>query len=103
MTRILLIEDEEKTARFIKMGLEESQYNVELAHDGFNGLQIALLKPFDIIITDIMLPGLDGWAICKKIREHRKETPILMLSALNTTDDVVNGFELGADDYLVKP
>lgn len=103
MVRILLVEDEEKTARFVKMGLEENHYVVELAHDGVSGLEMALQKPFDIIITDIVLPGLDGWALCKKLREQKNATPILMLSALNTTDDVVNGLDLGADDYLVKP
>jgi DNA-binding response OmpR family regulator len=103
MTQILLIEDEEKTARFIKKGLEENQYVVELAHNGIEGLHLALQKPFDIIITDIMLPGMDGRTICKELRKQKKETPILMLSALSTTDDVVNGFDLGADDYLVKP
>ncbi len=103
MTQILLIEDEEKTARFIKKGLEENQFAVELAHDGNEGLQLALQKPYDIIITDIILPGLDGRALCKELRQHKKEVPVLMLSALSTTDDVVNGFDLGADDYLVKP
>jgi DNA-binding response OmpR family regulator len=103
MTQILLIEDEEKTARFIKKGLEENQYSVQLAHDGTEGLKLALQKSFDIIITDIMLPGMDGRELCKEIRQHKRETPILMLSALSTTDDVVTGFDLGADDYLVKP
>lgn len=103
MTQILLIEDEEKTARFIKKGLEENQYSVQLAHDGNEGLQLALQKSFDIIITDIMLPGMDGRELCRQIRQHKQETPILMLSALSTTDDVVSGFDLGADDYLVKP
>jgi DNA-binding response OmpR family regulator len=103
MTQILLIEDEEKTARFIKKGLEENQYSVQLAHDGNEGLKLALQKSFDIIITDIMLPGMDGRELCKEIRQHKRETPILMLSALSTTDDVVTGFDLGADDYLVKP
>jgi DNA-binding response OmpR family regulator len=103
MTKILLIEDEEKTAHFIKKGLEENQYQVEISHNGMEGLQLALQKSFDVIITDIILPGIDGREICKELRHHKKDTPVLMLSALGTTDDVVKGFDLGADDYLVKP
>ncbi|MGC4021366.1 MAG: response regulator transcription factor [Cyclobacteriaceae bacterium] len=103
MTRILLIEDEEKTAFFIKKGLEENNCSVELASDGDTALQLALQKPYDVIISDIVLPGKDGWAICRELRDHRNDVPILMLSAMSVTDDIVKGFDIGADDYLVKP
>jgi len=103
MTRILLIEDEEKTAFFIKKGLEENNCTVELASDGTTALQLAFQKTFDLIISDIVLPGKDGWTICKELRTHKSQVPILMLSGMSTTDDIVKGFDLGADDYLVKP
>lgn len=103
MTRILLIEDEEKTARFIKKGLEENQYSVDLALDGREGLDLALQKQYELVISDIRLPGMDGRAICQELRKKKSDLLILMLSALSSTDDVVTGFDLGADDYLVKP
>ncbi|HTH54760.1 MAG TPA: response regulator transcription factor [Cyclobacteriaceae bacterium] len=103
MTRILLIEDEEKTAFFIKKGLEENNCTVELANDGTTALQLAFQKTYDLIISDIVLPGKDGWTICKELRTQKSEVPILMLSGMSTTDDIVKGFDLGADDYLVKP
>ncbi|GHN02587.1 DNA-binding response regulator [Cytophagales bacterium WSM2-2] len=103
MARILLIEDEEKTAHFIKKGLEENDYSVELTNDGNVGLGLAIQKPFDIIISDIVLPGIDGLTLCKQLRNKKSGIPILMLSALGTTDNIVNGFDVGADDYLTKP
>ena len=103
MTRILLIEDEQKTAFFIKKGLEENNCLVELASDGNTALSMALQKPYDVIISDIILPGQDGWDICRELRNQKNEVPILMLSAMSATDDIVKGFEIGADDYLVKP
>ena len=101
--KILLIEDEPKTVQFIKKGLEENQYEVDAAMDGKTGKHLALRNPYGLIITDIILPGLDGRDLCRELREAKIETPILMLSALGTTDDVVTGFDQGADDYLVKP
>ena len=101
--KILLIEDEPKTVQFIKKGLEENQYEVDAAMDGKTGKHLALRNPYGLIITDIILPGLDGRDLCRELREAKIETPILMLSALGATDDVVTGFDLGADDYLVKP
>lgn len=101
--KILLIEDEPKTVQFIKKGLEENQYEVDAAMDGKTGKHLALRNPYGLIITDIILPGMDGRDLCRELREAKIETPILMLSALGTTDDVVTGFDLGADDYLVKP
>ena len=101
--KILLIEDEPKTVQFIKKGLEENQYEVDAAMDGKTGKHLALRNPYGLIITDIILPGLDGRDLCRELRAAKIETPILMLSALGATDDVVTGFDLGADDYLVKP
>ncbi len=100
---ILIIEDEQKVASFIKKGLEEEQHVVELATDGLQGLQAALSKDFDCIILDILLPGINGRDLCKKLRQSQVLTPILMLTALQTTDDIVSGLEQGADDYLTKP
>jgi two-component system copper resistance phosphate regulon response regulator CusR len=100
---ILLIEDEAKTSQVLKQGLEENGFLVELALDGKAGLSKALAKPYDVIITDIILPFLSGHDFCKTIRKAGMDTPILMLTALSSTDDVVFGFESGADDYLVKP
>ena len=98
-----MIEDEPKTVQFIKKGLEENSFEVDTAMDGKTGKHLALRNQYELIITDIILPGLDGRELCKELRESKVETPILMLSALGTTDDVVTGFDLGADDYLVKP
>lgn len=101
--KILLIEDEPKTAQFIKKGLEENSYEVETASDGKRGKYLALSNSYGLIITDIILPGLDGRSLCQQLREVNIETPILILTALGTTDELVLGFESGADDYLVKP
>lgn len=101
--KILLIEDELKTVTFIKKGLEESSYDVDIATDGKTGLQMAVFNPYELIITDIILPELNGKDLCKALRAAKVDTPILILSALSTTDDVVTGLDIGADDYLVKP
>lgn len=100
---ILLIEDEHKLASFIKKGLEEQQFTVEVESDGEAGLKAAMEKDFDIIILDILLPGINGREICRKLRQAQVWTPVLMLSALQTTDDIVTGLNYGADDYLTKP
>ena len=100
---ILIIEDEQKVASFIKKGLEEQQFTVEVESDGEAGLKAALDKDYDIIILDILLPGLNGRDICRKLRQAQVWTPIIMLSALQTTDDIVTGLNQGADDYLTKP
>ncbi len=101
--KILLVEDEPKTAQFIKQGLEESAYQVEVAADGDEGLSMALTNEYQLIITDLVLPKMDGREMCKALRQAKLSTPILMLTALGTTEEVVAGFESGADDYLVKP
>jgi len=103
MARILLIEDEEKTAYFIKKGLEENCHSVELTNDGDAALHLAIKESFDVIISDNVLSGKDGRAICKELRDRKHEVPILMLSAMSNTDGRDEGFDFTADDYLVKP
>jgi len=101
--RILVIEDEVKTAAFIRKGLRESGYTADVANEGFEGLDLALTREYDIIILDVMLPGLDGWQIISRIRKLKKDTPIIFLTARDAVQDRIKGLELGADDYLVKP
>ena len=101
--RILLIEDEKKTAAFIAQGLEEAGYTVETARDGETGLQLALNSRFDLLIVDVMLPKKDGWTVVEELRAKGVHRPILFLTARDSVPDRVKGLELGADDYLVKP
>jgi two-component system copper resistance phosphate regulon response regulator CusR len=101
--RILLIEDEIKVANFIKKGLQEQSYNVDVASDGLKGQYLAAQNEYDLIILDVLMPKQDGWITCKNIREDGIKVPILMLTALEQTDDKVKGLNLGADDYLTKP
>lgn len=103
MAKILIIEDDERLAGIIKRGLEEEGYSTSVAFDGFSGLDLALNHDFDLIISDIILPGINGLDLCRQIRQHKPFIPIIMLTALGTTDDKVEGFDSGADDYLVKP
>ncbi|MEA5428245.1 response regulator transcription factor [Arcicella lustrica] len=100
---ILIIEDDERIASLVKRGLEENDYTVTLAYDGMMGRKLALQNDYDLIITDIILPKLNGLELCKDIRSAKPDTLIIMLTALGTTDDKVEGFDAGADDYLVKP
>ena len=100
---ILLIEDEPAVAGIINRGLTENGYRVTVAPDGKLGLQMALNNGFDVLILDIMLPGVNGMEICRQIRTARVNTPILFLTALGTTENIVAGLDAGADDYLVKP
>lgn len=101
--KILVIEDEPKVASFIKQGLEEQSNNVTVAYDGFFGHKLATENEFDVIVLDLMIPYINGLDLCKKLREEGIKTPILMLTALGSTDDKVTGLETGADDYMVKP
>lgn len=101
--KILLIEDEVKTVQSIKQGLEEHQWEVDVAYDGVMGFQLASRSAYTLIISDIILPGMNGLELCRKLREASVATPILMLTALGTTDDKIIGLDAGADDYLVKP
>jgi two-component system copper resistance phosphate regulon response regulator CusR len=101
--RILVVEDEAKTARFLKKGLEESGFLVDVAADGPSGFHLAQEMRFDLIILDVMLPGLDGWQILTHLRQEGNRTLVLLLTARDAVIERVRGFELGADDYLVKP
>ena len=100
---ILLIEDEPEVANFIKTGLEEQEHRVTVLHDGKAGQVAATEKDFDLLILDIILPGQSGLEVCKNVRMHKKDMPILMLTALGTVSDKVKGLENGADDYITKP
>jgi heavy metal response regulator len=100
---ILIVEDEAKVASFIKRGLEEEKYTVEVAYDGEEGLNSALEKPFDLIILDVMLPKRDGLSVAKELRAKGKQCPILMLTAKDSVEDIVAGLDSGSDDYLTKP
>lgn len=101
--KILVVEDEEKTGAYLKQGLSEAGFVVDLVSDGFDGLHLALNEGYALIILDVMLPGIDGWQILQGVRRVNKETPVLFLTALDPVEDRVKGLELGADDYLVKP
>ena len=101
--RVLVIEDEPKVASFIKRGLEELSFEVDVAFDGMIGEKLALTRKYDMVVLDIIIPGKNGIELCRKIKEVKPEVPVLMLTALGTTDDKVTGFEAGADDYLLKP
>ena len=101
--RILLVEDEPKTGDYLKQGLVEAGFSVDLLRDGTDCLHHALTDSFDLAILDVMLPGLDGWGILNGIRRAGKDMPVLFLTARDSVEDRVKGLELGADDYLVKP
>jgi two-component system, OmpR family, copper resistance phosphate regulon response regulator CusR len=101
--RILIIEDDSKTARFVRKGLSEAGFVVDVAADGVDGLHLAQEGGFDLVILDVMMPGLDGWQVLIRLRKSRREMPVLFLTARDAVHERVRGFELGADDYLVKP
>lgn len=101
--RILIVEDEKKTAAFLAKGLREAGFAIELARDGETGLEQARAAKFDLLIVDIMLPHKNGWELVAELRRDRIRTPILFLTARDSVRDRVKGLELGADDYLVKP
>lgn len=101
--KILIVEDEIKTGDYLKQGLSEAGFVVDLARDGLDGMHLALTESHDLIILDVMLPGVDGWQILQAVRRAGKEMPVLFLTARDQVDDRVKGLELGADDYLVKP
>ncbi len=100
---ILLVEDEPSIANVIAKGLREAGYNVSTAPDGNIGFQMAVNHSYDLYILDIMLPGMNGLELCRMLRKAKDNKPVLMLTALGTTENIVTGFEKGADDYLVKP
>ena len=102
-TRILLVEDEQKIADTLKQGLSENGYQVEVAYDGRLGLRLFEAMPFQMIVLDINLPGINGYELCRRIREKDTQVPIIMLTALNTLNDKIEGYDAGADDYIIKP
>ena len=101
--RILVVEDEPKTGDYLKQGLAEAGFVVDLARDGLDGLHQALTEAYDLAVLDVMLPGIEGWQVLQGIRKAGKDMPVLFLTARDSVDDRVKGLELGADDYLVKP
>jgi len=103
MAKILVIEDESRVAGLLKRGLEESEHTVRIADSVSSGLNMFEKESFDIVVSDVMLPDGNGFDLCRKIREKNETIPILMLTALGTTDDKLEGFDSGADDYMVKP
>ncbi|WP_343564887.1 response regulator transcription factor [Sphingobacterium sp.] len=100
---LLLIEDEPSVISLIERGLKEEGYNISIAMDGYTGLKMAGLNHYDLILLDVMLPGMNGLDVCKNIRMSNNEVPIIILTALNQTEDIVEAFERDADDYLTKP
>jgi two-component system copper resistance phosphate regulon response regulator CusR len=100
--RLLVVEDERKTGEYLKKGFEESGFAVDVASNGVDGLHLALEGGYELIVLDVMLPGLDGWSVIKQLRA-KCATPVLFLTARDEVDDRVKGLELGADDYLIKP
>jgi len=101
--KILVIEDESKTAKFLKKGLSEAGFVVDVAGDGVEGLYLAQEVDFELLILDVMLPGLDGWQVLTRLRQAGRRAPVLLLTARDAVHERVRGFELGGDDYLVKP
>jgi len=101
--KILIVEDEQKTGDYLKQGLTEFGFTVDLARNGLDGLYLAKTGDFDLIILDVMLPGLNGWQVLDALRQHGLQIPVLFLTAKDQVEDRVKGLELGADDYLVKP
>lgn len=101
--KILIVEDEHLIANSVKKGLEQERYTVDIAFDGLEGYDLASSGDYDLILLDLMLPGMDGLSICKKIRQENNHTPILMLTAKSQLEDKIIGLNSGADDYLTKP
>jgi len=101
--KILIVEDEPKTGDYLRQGLAEAGYVVDLVRDGLDGLHLAQSGDYDLIVLDVMLPGLDGWGVLQTVRRGGHEMPVLFLTARDQVEDRVRGLELGADDYLVKP
>ena len=101
--KILLVEDDPKISSFVRIGLENNNCIVDIAYDSSIGEKFAFSKKYDVIILDVVIPGITGFELCKKIRSNNIITPILMLTSLDSVDDKLNGFNSGADDYLLKP
>ncbi|NMG16386.1 heavy metal response regulator transcription factor [Aromatoleum bremense] len=101
--KILIVEDEPKTGDYLRQGLAEAGFVVDLARDGLDGLHLALDGDYDLMVLDVMLPSLDGWGVLQTVRRSGRDVPVLFLTARDQVEDRVRGLELGADDYLVKP
>src|SRR5258708_25735772 len=101
--RLLVVEDHPELGPDLKAGLEEYHYAVDLVTNGEDAVALACLVPYDLLILDILLPDLDGWEVCRRLRAQHKQMPILFLTALDSIEQRVQGLDLGADDYLVKP
>jgi two-component system, OmpR family, copper resistance phosphate regulon response regulator CusR len=101
--KIFLVEDDPQISSFVKLGLERNNCTVDVAYDGTLGEKLALKRKYDIIILDVIIPGISGFELCKRIRNNNIKTPVLMLTSLDSTEDKVIGFNSGADDYLLKP
>src|SRR6516164_5646882 len=103
LMRILVVEDEIKMAALLKQGLEEQHHSVEVAHNGHEAVELGSDREFDVIVLDVMLSGLNGFEVARRLRKNLKQTPILMLTARDAIPDVAHGLDVGADDYLTKP
>lgn len=101
--KILIVEDERKMASFIKKGLAENNYKADAAYDGKSAVKLIGHNEYDLVILDVILPDINGIELCKRFKSENFRRPVLLLTALGTTDDIVSGFDAGADDYLVKP
>jgi two-component system, OmpR family, copper resistance phosphate regulon response regulator CusR len=101
--KILLIEDDPQISAFVKIGLESNDCTVDISYDGILGERLALTRKHDVIILDVVIPGISGFDLCKKLRNNKLFTPIIMLTSLDSVEDKLTGFDCGADDYLVKP
>ena len=101
--RVLVVEDELKMAALLKQGLEEHDHSVTVVHDGQEALEFASSHAFDVVVLDVMLPGLDGFEVARRLRKNHKQVPILMLTARDAVPDIARGLDVGADDYLTKP
>lgn len=101
--KILLVEDEPRIADTLRMGLGENDFEIEIAYDGYLGLKLFQSMHFDLVVLDINLPGINGYELCKQIRDANPEIPVIMLTALGALEDKIEGYDAGADDYIVKP
>lgn len=101
--KILIVEDEPRTGEYLKIGLTQAGFTVHVASNGWDGLDEALNETYDLVVLDVMLPGIDGWEVMRRLRQENRTLPVLFLTARDEVDDRVKGLELGADDYLVKP
>lgn len=101
--KILLVEDDPKISSFVKIGLESNSYIVDVAYDGLMGEKLVTTRKYEVIILDVVIPGISGFELCKRIRNNNILTPVIMLTSLDSVDDKITGFDYGADDYLLKP